>query len=43
MFVKIDADAPQEKLEEILNLGPTCSPVFDTITRVVPVSVQLEE
>ena len=41
MFVKIDADAPPEKLEEIINLGPTYSPVFDTFTRAVPVSVQL--
>lgn len=42
MFVKIDADAPPEKLEEIVKLGPTYSPVFDTITRAVPVSVTLE-
>ena len=42
MFVKIDADAPPDKLEEIVNLGPTYSPVFDTITRAVPVSVKLE-
>jgi uncharacterized OsmC-like protein len=42
MFVKIDADAPPEKLEEIVNLGPTYSPVFDTITRAVPVSVKLD-
>jgi uncharacterized OsmC-like protein len=42
MFVKIDADAPPEKLDEIIQLGPTYSPVFDTITRAVPVSVKLE-
>lgn len=42
MFVKIDADAPPEMLEEIINLGPTYSPVFDTFTRAVPVSVQLD-
>jgi len=41
MFVNIDADAPAEKLEEIVKLGPTYSPVFDTITRAVPVKVQL--
>jgi uncharacterized OsmC-like protein len=41
MYVDIDADAPLEKLEEIVQLGPTYSPVFDTITRPVPVSVQL--
>lgn len=42
MFVNIDADAPPEKLAEIVKLGPTYSPVFDTFTRAVPVSVQLE-
>ena len=43
MYVNIDADAPPEKLEEIIQLGPTYSPVFDTITRAVPVTVQLEK
>jgi uncharacterized OsmC-like protein len=43
MFVKIDADAPPEKLEEIVSLGPTYSPVFDTLTRAVPVSVRLDK
>ena len=42
MYVNIEADAPPEKLQEIVQLGPTYSPVFDTITRAVPVSVQLE-
>jgi uncharacterized OsmC-like protein len=42
MYFKIDADAPPEKLEEIVRLGPTYSPVYDTITRAVPVKVQLE-
>ena len=41
MVVDIDADAPPEKLEEIVQLGPTYSPVYDTITRAVPVSVSL--
>jgi uncharacterized OsmC-like protein len=43
MYFKIDADAPEEKIEEILRLGPTYSPVFDTITRAVPVKVALEK
>lgn len=43
MFFKIDADAPPEKLEEIVKLGPTYSPVYDTITRAVPVIVKLEK
>jgi uncharacterized OsmC-like protein len=42
MAFSIDADAPPEKLEEIIQLGPTYSPVFDTITRAVPVSVRLQ-
>jgi len=43
MVVDIDADAPPEKLEEIVQLGPTYSPVFDTVTRAVPVSVTLSK
>jgi uncharacterized OsmC-like protein len=43
MRVRIDADAPPEKLEEIVQLGPTYSPVFDTFTRATPVSVKLEQ
>lgn len=42
MFVKIEADAPPDKLKDIIQLGPTYSPVYDTITRAVPVKVQLE-
>jgi len=38
----IKADAPKEKLEEILALGPTYSPVYDTVTRAVKVDVGLE-
>jgi len=36
---KIKADAPDEKLQEILELGTGHSPVFDSITNGVPVSV----
>ena len=43
MFRNIDADAPPEKLEEIVQLGPTYAPVFDTITRAVPVTMQQNE
>lgn len=43
MYVNIDADAPPEELEEIIQLGPTYSPVFDTITRAVPVTVRLDK
>ncbi|MBM9604445.1 OsmC family protein [Desulfopila inferna] len=43
MFVNIEADAPAEQLEEIVKLGPSYSPVFDTITRAVPVMVKLDK
>ena len=42
-FFKIDADVPEEQLEELVQLGPTYSPVFDGITKGVPVSVSLEK
>jgi uncharacterized OsmC-like protein len=43
MYVNIDADVPPEKLAEVVKLGTAYSPVFDTITRAVPVKVQLME
>jgi len=39
---KIKADVPDAELEELVRLGPTYSPVFDTITRAVPVTVELD-
>ena len=42
MYFKIDADVPEEQLEELVRLGPTYSPVFDSITGGVPVSVALD-
>jgi uncharacterized OsmC-like protein len=43
MAFRIKADAPEEKLEEIVRLGPTFSPVFDTVTRHVTVEVSLKK
>ena len=43
IYFKIDADVPEEQLEELVQLGPTYSPVFDSVTKGVPVSVQLEK
>ena len=43
MTFKIKADVPDEKLEELCRLGPTYSPVFDTLTRAVNVEVGLEK
>ena len=40
---KIKADVPDEQLEELCQLGPTFSPVFDTVTRAVNVEVGLDQ
>jgi uncharacterized OsmC-like protein len=40
---KIKADVPDEELEELCQLGPTFSPVFDTVTRPVQVEVGLDK
>ena len=39
---RIKADVPDEQLEELCRLGPTYSPVFDSITRGVNVEVSLD-
>jgi uncharacterized OsmC-like protein len=38
---KIKADAPEEKLKELIELAQKRSPVFDVVTTGVPVNVQL--
>lgn len=43
MKFRIKADVPDEQLEELCRLGPTFSPVFDSVTRGVPVEVSLEK
>jgi len=43
MYFKIDADVPDEELQELVQLGPSYSPVFDSITKGVPVKVSLEK
>jgi uncharacterized OsmC-like protein len=40
--VKIKADVPDEQLQEIGQLGPRYSPVFDSLANGVPVSVNTE-
>ena len=42
MYFKIDADVPDEELQELVQLGPSYSPVFDSITNGVPVKVELD-
>ena len=39
---KVKADVPDEQLEEIVQLGTGHSPVFDSLTNGVPVSVKAE-
>lgn len=39
---KIKADIPEEQLDEIAQLGTGHSPVFDSLTKGVPVSVKAE-
>ena len=40
MNFRIKADATDEQLDEIVKLGPTYSPVFDSVTKGVPVVVR---
>ncbi len=42
IYYKIDADVPDEQLEELVQMGTKYSPVFDTITNPVTVSAQLD-
>ncbi len=42
MRLKVKADVPDEQLEELVKLGPTFSPVLDTVTRAVNVEVGLD-
>ncbi|HEX8999738.1 MAG TPA: OsmC family protein [Blastocatellia bacterium] len=39
---KIKADAPEEKLEELIKLAQQRSPVFDIVSNPTPVSVRLQ-
>ena len=42
IYYKIDADVPDEQLEELVQMGTKYSPVFDTFTNPVQVSAQLD-
>ena len=42
MKLKIKADVPEARLKELCDLGPKFSPVFDSLTRGVPVQVSAE-
>jgi uncharacterized OsmC-like protein len=42
MRFRIDADVPESELQSLCDLGPTFSPVYDSVTRGVPVLVSAE-
>jgi uncharacterized OsmC-like protein len=42
IYYKIDADVPDEQLEELVQMGTKYSPVFDTFTNPVTVTAQLD-
>lgn len=42
IYYKIDADVPDEELEELIQMGTKYSPVFGTFTNPVQVSAQLD-
>ncbi|HKY28387.1 MAG TPA: OsmC family protein [Pyrinomonadaceae bacterium] len=42
MRFKVKADVPDDELADVLALGPKFSPVFDSVTRPVAVSVSLD-
>ncbi len=41
--VRVDAEAPPEKIAEIVRQGQERSPVTDTVSNTVPVTVRLEQ
>ena len=43
VYFKIDADVSQEQKEEMVQMAKKYSPVFNTITKAAPVSVNLEK
>ena len=42
MSYRIKAEVPDAELEDLVRLGPTYSPVFDSLTRGEPVTVTAE-
>jgi len=43
VYFKIEADLSEAKKEELIKMAQKYSPVFNTITKSAPVSVQLEK
>ena len=42
VYFKIDADLDEDKKKELIEMAKKYSPVFNSITKTVPVSVQLD-
>lgn len=42
MNFRIKADAPDDKIQEICDMGPKFSPVFDSVSKGVPITVKAE-
>ncbi|HEU4873508.1 MAG TPA: OsmC family protein [Pyrinomonadaceae bacterium] len=42
MLFKVKADVPDDELPDVVALGPKFSPVFDSVTRPIAVSVRLD-
>ena len=43
VYFKIDADIPEEQKEELIQMAQKYSPVYNSIAKPVPVSVQLDK
>jgi uncharacterized OsmC-like protein len=42
VYFKIDADIPEDRKEELVQMAKKYSPVFNSITKPISVSVQLD-
>jgi len=43
VYFKIDADVSEDRKEELIRMAQKHSPVYNTITKPIPVSVQLDK
>ena len=43
VYFEIEADLPEAEKEELIKMAQKYSPVFNTITKTTPVSVQLDK